>query len=108
MSAKVLNQTMIVVSSYEIAEEMLEKKSTIYSDRPVMPMAGELGGWNNITTLVRGKKQHSTQRRLMQRTIGTETYMKAMHPTQERETQMLLQRLLNMSSPDDLNKVIRQ
>lgn len=37
MYASMLGQDMIIVNSVEIATELLDKKSKIYSDRPTIP-----------------------------------------------------------------------
>jgi hypothetical protein len=42
-SVTVFGRPLIILNSVKIAMEMLEKKSSKYSDRPVMPMGGELG-----------------------------------------------------------------
>lgn len=108
VSAKVVSQTMIIINSYETAVEMLEKKSLIYSDRPVLPMAGELGGWNKVTTLLRDKERLRLHRRLMQRVIGTQPYMKRFHPVQEQATHEFLKRILERPQPEELAKHVRQ
>ncbi|KAJ7215403.1 cytochrome P450 [Mycena pura] len=36
----------IVLSSFEASEALLEKRSSIYSDRPAFPMVNDLMGWN--------------------------------------------------------------
>ena len=42
MHLSVLGSSFIVLSSREVVVDLLEKRSTMYSDRPVIPMAGEL------------------------------------------------------------------
>jgi hypothetical protein len=42
-SVTVLGRCLIILNSSKIAVDMLDKKSAKYSDRPVMPMGGELG-----------------------------------------------------------------
>ena len=42
MHLSVIGKPMIVLSSREAISDLLEKKNAIYSDRPVVPMAGEL------------------------------------------------------------------
>jgi hypothetical protein len=42
-SVTVLGQPLIILNSSKIAVDMLEKKSAKYSDRPILPMGGELG-----------------------------------------------------------------
>lgn len=41
-SVTVFGRPLIIVNSVKIAMDMLEKKSSKYSDRPIMPMGGEL------------------------------------------------------------------
>jgi hypothetical protein len=43
VSVTVLGRSLIILNSAEIAVDMLDKKSAKYSDRPVLPMGGELG-----------------------------------------------------------------
>jgi hypothetical protein len=42
-SVTVLGRPLIILNSAKVAMDMLDKKSAKYSDRPVMPMGGELG-----------------------------------------------------------------
>ena len=42
MHVSVMGQPIIVLSNSEVISDLLEKKSAVYSDRPVAPMAGEL------------------------------------------------------------------
>lgn len=42
MRLTVLGQPIYIISSYKIATDLLEKRSLIYSDRPVMTFAQEL------------------------------------------------------------------
>ncbi|KAJ7857906.1 cytochrome P450 [Mycena leptocephala] len=42
----VAGTSIIVISSAEAANDLLEKRSALYSDRPRLPMANELMGWD--------------------------------------------------------------
>lgn len=42
-SVTVLGRPLIILNSAKTAVDMLEQKSAKYSDRPVLPMGGELG-----------------------------------------------------------------
>ncbi|KAG1876583.1 cytochrome P450 [Suillus subalutaceus] len=44
---EVLGQHIIVLNSVKSAVDMLDKKGTVYSDRPVLPMGGELHRWRH-------------------------------------------------------------
>lgn len=37
MSVRVVGQTFVIINSVEIARELLEQRSSVYSDRPVIP-----------------------------------------------------------------------
>lgn len=39
---RVLGQTIMIISDYKTALDLFEKRSMIYSERPVLPFAGEL------------------------------------------------------------------
>lgn len=38
MYARILGQNMIIVNSVEVATDLFEKRSKIYSDRPTIPI----------------------------------------------------------------------
>lgn len=41
-SVTVMGQAIIIVNDYNIALDLLDKRSAVYSDRPVLPFAGEM------------------------------------------------------------------
>ena len=46
MSVTVFGQTYVILNSSKRAVELLDDKGAIYSCRPVIPVGGELVGWN--------------------------------------------------------------
>lgn len=48
MSVTLLGQPIIIVNSQKIARDMLDKKATIYSDRPHLEMCSNLGQFGNL------------------------------------------------------------
>lgn len=52
MYFSVLQKSIIVVNSAEVAHDLLEKRSSIYSCRPHVPMAGDVIGWKWALPLV--------------------------------------------------------
>lgn len=44
----VLGRPLIILNSAKMAVDMLEKKSSKYSDRPILPMGGELGTFSSM------------------------------------------------------------
>jgi hypothetical protein len=85
---------------------MLDKKSSIYSDRPVLQMGGELVGWKNTFVLLPYGDRFRRYRRLFHRLIGSQSTMKQFLLTEELETRRFLRRVL--INPVDLSTHIRQ
>jgi len=85
---------------------MLDKKSPIYSDRPVLQMAGELVGWKNTLVLLPYGDRFRRFRRFFHTVIGTRATMKRFYPVEQTETHGFLRRVL--AKPADLAAHIRQ
>lgn len=85
---------------------MLDKKSALYSDRPVMEMGGELVGWKNTLVLVPYGQRFRNYRKLFHQLIGTHSTMAQFLPTEEIETHRFLKRVLER--PNDLAAHIRK
>jgi hypothetical protein len=100
-----LGQTFIILNSAEIAIEMLEKKNSIYSDRPILQMGGELIGWKNTLVLLPYGDRFRRSRRLFHQTIGNTSMIKQFLPLEEFETRRFLRRVL--AKPEDLAAHIR-
>ncbi|KAJ7453461.1 cytochrome P450 [Mycena latifolia] len=89
-------QSVIVLSSLEATTSLLEKRSSIYSDRPDVPMVTdpELMGWDSNVALMKYGDTWRRNRRLMNETFNT----KAAHqyrPLEIAASRALLQRLLD-------------
>ncbi|KAJ3983979.1 cytochrome P450 [Lentinula detonsa] len=105
-SVTVLGQPLIILNSASIAKDMLEKNSAIYSDRPVIPMGGELCGWKNTLVLTPYGERFRNYRRLAHQLFGNAATMKSFHPVEELETHRFLKRLL--SRPAEFSDHIRK
>jgi hypothetical protein len=103
---EVLGQHIIVLNSVKATMEMLDKKSSVYSNRPVFPMAGELIGWKNITTLLPYGDRLRWHRKNFHRVMGSRTAVKVYHPVEEVETRRFLKRVL--AKPDEVMAHVRQ
>jgi hypothetical protein len=103
---EVLGQHIVVLNSFETAMEMLDNKSTIYSDRPILPVAGELIGWRNIMVLLPYGDRLRRHRKNFHSVIGTRAAMGVYNQVEEIETHRFLKRLL--TTPDQLQAHIRQ
>ncbi|KAI0260510.1 cytochrome P450 [Gloeopeniophorella convolvens] len=97
----------ILVNSLDAAVNMLDRKSTIYSDRPRMVMLGELMGWGRALVLSHYGDRLRAMRRFLHRFMGTRAHV-AQHcyPTIERETRRFAARLLD--APERVFENIRQ
>ncbi|KAF9483933.1 cytochrome P450 [Pholiota conissans] len=105
-SVTVLGQPLIVVNSSKNAIDMLDKKSAIYSDRPVLLMGGELVGWKNTMVLLPYGDRFRRYRRLFHNLIGNQTAVKRFRPSQQIETRRFLRRIL--LSPNEFSDHVRR
>jgi len=106
VSVSVFGQQMIIVNSAKTANEMFEKKSSIYSDRPIMQMGGELVGWKNTLVLIPYGKRFQNYRKFFHQVIGTPSSMNRFLPAEEAEARKFLKSVL--VNPDDLATHVRK
>ncbi|KAL4249483.1 cytochrome P450 family protein [Abortiporus biennis] len=104
-SLNLLGQPLVVLGSYEHAMNLLDKRSSIYCDRPILTMGGELVGWKKILVLVRPGERFREYRRLMNRLVGGKTAVQQQYDLQRRQTHMYLRSVLQ--DPDNLPDHIR-
>ncbi|KAJ7142235.1 cytochrome P450 [Mycena epipterygia] len=101
--------SMIVLSSLEATEALLEKRSSIYSDRPAMPMLIDLMGWDfNLSAnleLINSRQCRRSHRRLFSQAFSV-TGSKTFRPKELAATHGLLRRLLH--APDAFRAHIKQ
>ena len=105
-SVTVLGQPIIIINSAEVAGDMLDKKSVIYSDRPILQMAGELVGWKHTLVLLPYGARFRRYRRLCHSLIGSQVVVKRFFPSEELEARRFLRRVL--MKPDDLSAHVRK
>jgi len=105
---EVLGQHIVVLNSFKAAIGMLDKKSSIYSDRPTLTMAGELVGWNGNPTFFPYGDSLRWNRKNFHRVVGNRTAMMAydVHLVEEIETRRFLKRVL--AKPEELMEHVRQ
>jgi len=85
-------RNVIVLNSSEVVHELLEKRSNIYSDRPILPLGGEIIGWGRGIVLAQHEAKHKTARKLIAQTMG-KSQAKRFWGLQEWQTARFLQRL---------------
>ncbi|KAJ7499265.1 cytochrome P450 [Mycena latifolia] len=105
-SVNILGQPLIIIGSAKVAIDLLDKRSAIYSDRPVCTMGGELVGWKNTLVLLPYGDRFRRFRRLFHNIIGSRAAIKQFLPVEELETRRFLRRVL--AKPGDLPKHIRK
>ncbi|RPD65433.1 cytochrome P450 [Lentinus tigrinus ALCF2SS1-6] len=88
----VFGQGLLFLNTYEVAIDLLERKGSIYSDKPRLVMAGELCGCENMVAFTRYGDKARRQRRLMVKALGPNA-IPNYHTLLEVETQQLLKRL---------------
>ncbi|KIK53247.1 hypothetical protein GYMLUDRAFT_179168 [Collybiopsis luxurians FD-317 M1] len=104
-SATVFGQHMIIVNSSEIAANMFAKKSSIYSDRPLLTMFGDLCGYGRFLSFLPYGSLWRRRRTLIQKTIGTAASSAKFSMVEEKEAHLLLKRM--RKDPDGLLDHIR-
>ncbi|KAG2158980.1 cytochrome P450 [Suillus bovinus] len=102
---KVLGQHIVVVNSVKIAIDMLDNKSTIYSERPILPVGGELVGWKNALILLPYGDHLRRQRKNFHSVIGTRAAVAVYSHVEEVETRRFLKRVF--ATPDQLQAHVR-
>lgn len=84
---------------------MLDKKSAIYSDRPVLEMAGELAGFKKWTGFLTYGPRWRESRKYMHHAIGTRESLVEFGSLFESETRKFLKAALG--DPEKLQRHIR-
>ncbi|KDQ64908.1 hypothetical protein JAAARDRAFT_28562 [Jaapia argillacea MUCL 33604] len=97
---RIVNQSILFINKPSVAYELLDKRSRIYSDRPYLPMASGLVGWNNSVIFAPYDSDvFREQRKLLQNHIGSKASVKNFWEIQEAKTGRFLKRLLD--TPED-------
>ncbi|KDQ54011.1 hypothetical protein JAAARDRAFT_113130, partial [Jaapia argillacea MUCL 33604] len=104
VSLQVLGKTMILLGSAEAVSEVLEKRSSIYSDRVRLPMIIELMKWDRVFSLMRYGPQWREYRRVFHQHFNQLAVHKY-QDVQARESRAFLRRLLE--KPEDFYDHIR-
>jgi len=104
MHVSIISSSIIVLSSREAIFDLLEKRSLMYSGRPVVPMAGELVGLEKFTASAPYGQRHREGRKLI---LGAINARKApeLHVIEESKTAEFVSRLAR--SPSEFRTHIR-
>lgn len=101
-----LGQNVVILGSVTHAINMLDKRSTIYSGRPVLAMGGDLVGWSNTLALSQYGERFREYRRLAHKLFGSRVQVRKYHNLEGYETRKFLRRVLH--GPDHVAGHIRK
>ena len=102
---RIIGRQFIILNSLQCVLDLLEKKSSMYSDRPTFIMASELVGRKNSVLFSPYGERLRTYRRLLHGALNPDA-ARQYWPVQEAELHKFIQRLLN--TPNDLRPLIRR
>ncbi|CAE6457819.1 unnamed protein product [Rhizoctonia solani] len=111
ISMTVLGHTIVIINSLDTATELLGKRSSIYSDRPELPMLNDPKlqvlqvGWGSNTGNIRYGDHWRTQRRLTHAVLHKKA-SEDLWPGMVKQTRSALQRLLD--NPDNFTEEFRR
>ncbi|KAI0267866.1 cytochrome P450 oxidoreductase [Gloeopeniophorella convolvens] len=92
-SIYVMGQPIIILNSLQACEDLLKRRSPIYSGRPVLQFAGEMVGWSLQMILSPYNDRFRSMRKLVARHIGTNVAVTKFRPVQELEMRYFLARV---------------
>ncbi|KIM56981.1 hypothetical protein SCLCIDRAFT_192356 [Scleroderma citrinum Foug A] len=105
-SRYLFGRNIIIIGSAKIAEELLDKRSVNYSDRPRSVMSGELSGWGKLMLLSNYNERFRQHRKWIAQEIGGYGTVQKFHQLMEYETRRFLLCVLN--DPDRTQAHIRK
>ncbi|KAI0061729.1 cytochrome P450 [Artomyces pyxidatus] len=101
----VFGSHILSVNSHKAANELLDKKSMVYSDRPRLPMVKELMGWDWNLVLMSYSEGFSEHRKLVQKSFQPNVVTSLHRPVMRREVTVLLKNLLKR--PDNFEEHLK-
>ncbi|KIY45174.1 cytochrome P450 [Fistulina hepatica ATCC 64428] len=96
-------QNILVVNSLPVAKALLDKKSSIYSDRLQSPMLS-LSGLSEIPAVMGYSASFRYRRKLIHQAVGSAATVHQYYPHMEAEVKSFMRRLLD--APDELREHI--
>ncbi|KAJ6585742.1 cytochrome P450 [Mycena capillaripes] len=105
MSITLMGQPFVIVNDPVIAAEILDKRGTLYADRPSLEMAN-MSGWDRVLSSARYGPQFREYRRLIGKVIGTRGSMVKFYPVEDYQANMFLKRVLE--NPQKFDEATRK
>ncbi|KAN0091438.1 Cytochrome P450 [Tylopilus felleus] len=100
ISLNVLGKQYIILNSFKVTNDLLERKSAITCNRPHFTIAGDLVGWSNATPFLQYGDTHRKHRKLFGQYIRAKSSLEAFYPAGEAEVKRFVIKVLK--NPDDL------
>ncbi|OJJ46795.1 hypothetical protein ASPZODRAFT_97356 [Penicilliopsis zonata CBS 506.65] len=104
-SLSVLGKCIIILNDYQLAIQLLEKRSVYHSSRPQQTFA-DMSGWDNVLGSVRDPVQLRDTRRFLAQGIGSNKSVSRFDQVQKAEAARFLMRVLN--APEKLRQHIQK
>ncbi|KIX99846.1 uncharacterized protein Z520_04482 [Fonsecaea multimorphosa CBS 102226] len=104
-SLTVLGQTLIIINDYNVAVELMEKRSAINSSRPHMVFGSEMCDWGKALGLMPYSTKSRALRKALHTVLGTSAAIDPFRPLLELETRRFLLKVLD--NPQDVLQLIR-
>ena len=105
-SVTVFGQTLVIVNDFQMAIELLEKRSAIHSSRPRMVFCSELVGWEHVLAMLPYSDSLRAYRKNVHGIIGSKWVISQFNDLQGVEVRRFLLRVLEQ--PMDLIQHIRK
>ncbi|THU76393.1 cytochrome P450 [Dendrothele bispora CBS 962.96] len=102
---RIFGSSMLILNTFQAAQELLEERGALYSDRPRFVLFNELMGWHNASTHVQYGPRFRQHRRFIHQTFN-EQAARSLRPIQEKETSTLMTGL--RESPEQYSQHIRR
>ncbi|KAF2197060.1 cytochrome P450 [Delitschia confertaspora ATCC 74209] len=82
-SITVLGQTIVIIHDKSLALELMEKRGTIHSGRPVPVFGVTMCGWDNALAFMQYNSTHRLARKFMYQELGSKAAVSKYYPLQE-------------------------
>ncbi|KAI0747863.1 cytochrome P450 [Daedaleopsis nitida] len=101
---EILGRKIVIVNNYEMANELMDKRSANYSDRPVFPLFMNLG-WGVSVTFLKYGAQFFKQRRILQQYLAKQEVVR-FRPIHTEEARKMLKNMIDR--PKDFDWLVRR
>lgn len=90
----IMGESLVIINSYETAIDLLEKRSSLYSDRIQLPSSVFIGFTDVVASAAYASDRFREQRRMITQVVGTRALVEQLWPGQKDAINKFLPRLL--------------